>query len=1011
MPRRKPEEPKKSVSLHIGSSFASAWESVLLPWFKSAALASLESNETVAVATPFPSGAAFLRSKLLEHEIPLLGVKFITPAHLRELLLAEDASSLPLREHLRLLLATAAESVTNRTLEDVDLAAIAKSISRSPDNLLRTFDQVSAAGWNFQDIGAPAVREIIQEFQGLVRQCQFKLVHEADRDALAAAKTAPPRFSHLLSIGFTAKHWPLWPLLQAAVSFATRATVVLEYPREQTRAADESWIGTWEEHFDSAAPISDPTERNRPFVHLNQPANTGTDDSRKEPQFLVGLNATEQAQAICAIALKFLAEKSCTRLGILFPRAGALARLVSEFLTRSGIPHHDAIGHLTPGEFEEPSWNAWLHLQENHQLEPVLRFLEANPDSLDGSSIQEVRENLRWVYRQILIDDINVLRDFCARQTEKEKLVRIAKLLRSIAFLPSKATLAQFLTETKAIFSKLKWDNRWTEIERFAQRWSAASAAEFSRAIYLRWLKEILDSFAIARAPQADHVYSRVHLLSYGEADGHEWSHLILAGLNQGEWPQSQRESGFLSDEEIVDLNARATRRGKQGEGHSALAKDKTFLLSAQDERQIALRQFGAALESAEHGLAITASLLQESAPERIWNPSELFSQAYFVARNAPLSQETMSILREKTSAWLKDQELFESAPATDAEIDQTRVAYEARRTEGVFGEYEFALREPIDREITLRATQWDKVVKTPALIWLKAYLGVENQEPDLNQWNAATGTWVHDWLARIAASEEKNAFVDFPTGDEMCERIACAADGFQKTIVDLCTACDRTVPDWWSSGWSNALALADFLASKLAEVEGSPRMAAEWRLESPQLLSLNGGNKLRVKGRIDLIIAQTQPNDSQLTGANVWIVDYKTGNVKPLTPPGRTPEARAANLRKKLVRGDAIQLGLYGLAARELGAAQIHLSILSLRTELEKPQLAMADLAADSDFWTELYRMQETGIFGLRGLIRNEFGFNPDYPLATLPIDKEFLDEKWVLTHPAFADDEDDRS
>jgi PD-(D/E)XK nuclease superfamily len=1023
MPRRKSEEPKQSVSLHIGSSFASAWESVLLPWFKSAALASLESNETVAVVTPFPSGAAFLRAKLLGHEIPLLGVKFITPAHLRELLLAEDASSFPLREHLRLLLATAAESVASRISTDVDpaavaasaeeaLAAIAKSISRSPDNLLRVFDQVGAAGWDFQSIGAPAVREIIQEFQRLVRQCEFKLIHEADRDALSVAKSAPSRFSHLLLIGFTAKHWPLWPLLQAAVSFARRATLVLEYPREQTRAADESWIGTWEQHFDSAAPIADRTERNRPFVHLNQPENIETDSaSRGDPQFLVGLNATEQAQAICAIALKFLAEKSCTRLGILFPRAGALARLVSEFLTRAGIPHHDAIGHLTPGEFEEPAWNAWLHLQENHQLEPVLRFLEANPDSMDGTSMQEVRENLRWVYRQILIDDINVLREFCARQTEKEKLVRIAKLLRSIAFLPSKATLAQFLAETKSIFSKLKWDNRWTEIERFAQRWSDASPLEFSRAIYLRWMKEILDSFTIARAPQAGHVYSRVHLLSYGEADGHEWSHLILAGLNQGEWPQSQRESEFLSDQEIVDLNTRASRRGKQGEGHSVLARDKTFLLSAQDERQIALRQFSAALESAEHGLAITASLLQESAPERVSNPSELFSQAYFVARNAPLSQKTMSILREKTFAWLKDQELFESAPATDAGIDQTRIAYEARRKADVpFGEYEFALREPIDREITLRATEWDKVVKTPALIWLKKYLGVENQEPDLNQWNAATGTWVHDWLARIAASE-KNTFVDFPTGDEMCERIESAAHRFRKAIVDLCANSGRTVPDWWSSGWSNALALADFLASKLAEVDGSPRMAAEWRLESPQLLSLSDGNKLRVRGRIDLILAQAQPNDSQLTGADVWIVDYKTGNMKPLTPPGKTPEARAANLRKKLVRGDAIQLGLYGLAARELGAAQIHLSILSLRTELDRPQLDMTALAADSDFWTELYRMQETGIFGLRGLIRNEFGFSPDYPLATLPIDKEFLDEKWVLTHPAFADDEDDRS
>src|ERR1700736_1022 len=279
MPRRKSEEPKQSVSLHIGSSFASAWESVLLPWFKEAALASLESNETVAVATPFPSGAAFLRSKLLEHEIPLLGVKFITPPRLRELLLTEDASALPLREHLRLLLATAAESVAGRNSKDVDLAAIAKSISRSSDNLLRTFDQVSAAGWDFQDIGAPAVREIIQEFQGLVRQCEFKLVHEADRDALAAAKSAPPRFSHLLLIGFTAKHWPLWPLLQAAVSFASRATVVLEYPREQTRAADESWIGTWEQHFDSAAPIADRTERNRPFVHLNQPAISESDSA------------------------------------------------------------------------------------------------------------------------------------------------------------------------------------------------------------------------------------------------------------------------------------------------------------------------------------------------------------------------------------------------------------------------------------------------------------------------------------------------------------------------------------------------------------------------------------------------------------------------------------------------------------------------------------------------------------------------------------------------------------
>jgi len=1001
------------VSLHVGPSFSAGWDNVVLPWFKGIALASLENEEPVAVVTPLPSGAAFLRSKLLEHAIPLLGVRFITPPQLRELLLADGALTLPLREHLRLILAIAAESAAATISQDVDLAAIARSISRSPDNLLRIFDQVSAAGWNFERTGAPALREIIKRFQDMVRNSGLQLVHEADRTAAAMAGTIPPRFSDLLLIGFTAAHWPLWPLLQAAILSARRATIVLEYPREQTRTADELWVGTWEEHFEPAAPIAEPTERSRPFAALIRTADAMMDSQgRQKIHFLVGLNATEQAQAIFTVALKFLEETSCTRLGILFPRAGALPRLVSELLIRADVPHNDGIGHIAPGEFESPAWNAWLALQENHQLEPLLRFLESNPGSLDDLPIERVQNNLRRIYRNILIDDINVLRAYCARQTEDEELTGIAEVLAAIQFLPTKATLGQFLAATKAIFARLKWNERWAEIDRFTQKWSDELSVEFSGAIYLRWLKEIINSFAVARAPEGDHRYSRVNLLSYPEAEGHEWSHLILAGLNQGEWPPSQHESGFLPDKEIVELNARARRRGKQGEGHSMLEKGKTYLLSAQDERQISLRQFAAALESVEQGLAITASFLQESAPERFWNPSELFSQAYFAVHDKPLSQETMSLLREQTCVWVKEQRFFEPAAAANSEVAQTRTAYDARRRADVtFGEYEFALREPIDRRITLRATEWDKVVKTPALIWLKTYLGVENEEPDSSQWNAATGTWVHDWLAQIAGPEKKNVWVAFPTPNEIGQRIAQAAQKFRETIADLCAASGRTVPDWWASGWSNAFALARCLASKLAEVEGCPHIATEWILKSPQVVSLRNENKLRLRGRIDLILAQSTPIESKLAGASVWIVDYKTGSTKGLTTFGKTPEARSTKLRTKLVRGDAIQLGLYGLAARELGASEISLSILSWRTELDRPQLAIDDLAAHADFWNELYQMQETGIFGLRGLIRNDYGFSPDYPLATLPIDKEFLDEKWVLTHPAFADDEDDWS
>jgi hypothetical protein len=1012
MARRKVDAQKSTVSLHAAPSFASAWEAAILPWFEAVALNGIASKEPAAVITPYPSAAAFLRSKLLEHHISLIGVKFLTPPLLRELLLADGAAAVPLREHLRLLLAIVSESIATEHGDNVDLSAIAESIARSPDNLLRAFDQISAAGWSFEDAGPAPIREIIRSFEELVKKCGFKLVHEADRAVLETTGADAKKFSAVLLTGFTAAHWPLLPLLQSAVRSARQAKVILEYPRDSSRSADESWIGTWEENFGAVRPIGEETERARPFSDLvrSEPS-APLSNGRIRPQFLVGLNTTEQANAICATALKFLGQESCTRLGILFPRGCSLSRLVSEALARASLPHYDAIGHFEPGEFEQPQWNNWIHLQGNHQLDPLLRFLETNPESLGKLSIHEVRDALQRIYGTILIDDIAVLREACARQTDRPLSIQIAKLLDAIRFLPTKATFEQFIAETKTIFHGLKWNDRWDTVDQFARKWFTSLSVEFSRAIYLRWLKETLDSFSITRAPKASHIYSRVHLLTYAEAETQEWSHLILAGMNQGEWPEAEHESGFLPDNQVAELNKRATRAGGQGEGHVILSKGKTLLLSSQHQRQFAIRQFAAAVESAEHGLAITASLLQESAPERIWNPSELFSQLYFATHRTPLSQGTLSILREQTSSWLKSQAA--AAPATTAsngENRQTRLAYDARRRVDVpFGEFEFALREPIDRKITLRATEWDKVVKTPALIWMKIYLGLENQEQDLNQWHAATGTWVHDWLATIAASQDENEFVDFPTATEIQKRIAAAANAFRQSIVDLCVTTGRRLPDWWSSAWSNAFALADFLASKMAEAQGWPQLAAEWKLES-QELTLAGGNKLRVRGRIDLILTQSRLLDSNLANGHLWIVDYKTGNVKPLNVSGKTPEARTANLRKKLVRGDAIQLGFYGLAARELGARAVQLSILSLRTDLDKPQLVLEDLAAHTDFWNELYRMQETGVFGLRGAIRNDFGFHADYPLAILPIDKEFLDEKWVLTHQAFADDEDER-
>ena len=133
---------------------------------------------------------------------------------------------------------------------------------------------------------------------------------------------------------------------------------------------------------------------------------------------------------------------------------------------------------------------------------------------------------------------------------------------------------------------------------------------------------------------------------------------------------------------------------------------------------------------------------------------------------------------------------------------------------------------------------------------------------------------------------------------------------------------------------------LAGCLAQKLSAVEEWSEVATEWTVESPQIVSLGKDKKLRFRGRIDLILARALTNGSPLDRSQVWIVDYKTGNQKSLVSSSWNADARFAGLGKKLVRGEAVQLGLYGMAARELGIEKIALSLLSPRTNLDQPQL-----------------------------------------------------------------------
>ena len=1014
-------EVKKSspnVSLHIGASPEAAWENVVRPWFETIGQAALSNVQPTAVVTASRSQAYFFRNQLLGAGNSLVGVKFLSPPQLRETLLREVRLKLALREHLRLLLAVTAEEFAAGMGDNEESALVAKSIARDPDHFLRALDQLGAAGWAFEEIDSPPLREIAARFEKQARDCGFTFVYEADRAAVRGAEKSGALFSNLLLFGFDASHWPLWPLLRAAILVSEDATVVLNDPRDEAREVDETWVGTWEETFGVAEIIPpSPTASRLPLPGQGEDGGEGRPNSitaslPTEVHFAIGRDTTQQARAIVALTAKFLADPKCERLGILFAGPGALPRLVATFLESAQIAHNDGVAHLAPSAFDDDAWRAWLELQQAPRLKSLFQFLRAiDTEIFDALAILQVEETLRRAYNEVLIDDIELLRDYCGNSTVLRDGKTVAAGLEKIQLLPASASLTEFLSQTRKIFSQLGWKEYWSEVDRFSRNWSGQLSAALSRSSYLRWLREVLGAPSLQRDDFGAHPYARVHLLPYGEAQAQPWSHLIFAGLNDELWPSLDDEVGFVREEQIDDLNRqnktlnrRASKRGRQGEGHWSVREGKTLLLGANERRQIRRRQLLNLVESVTGGTGASANLYSAAQPGRIANPSEFFSWLYFTARGRGVSQQTLQTLEQQTRAWLKDWSPVDAQKVDSISVGRTRYVFDARRQERPAGEYEFALKSAPEREVSLRVTQWEQALRWPAIVWMEIFLGAESSDDSGDAWAAATGQWVHRWLANSVRDGDENAFVDVSCADEIRTRIVEHAQAFRDEINALCAARGKTVPDWWNSGWSNALYIADCLAAKVSGLNDWSEMAVEWSLGSPAEISLGEAEKLRVRGRIDLILARHKSEKSQLGHDDLWVVDYKTGRRRGFnlrSPRGK--ETTEQKFHRQLVEGRGVQLALYALAAHTLGATDVQLTLLSPAEELE-PQFQLTHVLAQKDFWRELHRMQESGVFGMLGPVHSDFGFVRKYPLATLPIDPDLLKTKWTMTHPAFA-------
>ena len=147
-----------SARLFTAPSVRVAREGAFLPWHETAGAAASQHALPTLVVVPTRGDAYAVKGWLLAAGRHALGVHFVTPPRLREMLVARMAvtADVPLREHLHLLLAAAAEDVS---LDAQDAAA---AVAAAPDPLLKTIDQLTAGGWAFAEAGAPR-REAIRE--------------------------------------------------------------------------------------------------------------------------------------------------------------------------------------------------------------------------------------------------------------------------------------------------------------------------------------------------------------------------------------------------------------------------------------------------------------------------------------------------------------------------------------------------------------------------------------------------------------------------------------------------------------------------------------------------------------------------------------------------------------------------------------------------------------------------------------------------------------------------------
>ena len=820
------------------------WQAVIGPWLRREAGQAWRDPRPTVILTPGRAESFYLRGRLVEEGISFLGLRFWTPSDARAFLLVENPG-LPIpatRAELSLTARAAAEKLLAESGTD-ELSL--KSIVREPGPFLNAYDLLLSAGWEPTREGVTYGRRPAAEMKRML--AGQKITTQAGLHRALRRETGRPLLNHLLVAGFNATHWPLWDLLRAVVNHTEDCTLSLLAPRVFAAETDQLWISSWEETIGASVEVSaaNGDQDETPFADWIASYERGGPGKLEKSavSFIATNDVQTQIESIALQTLGWLRDKSCRRLGIVFPEANALSLGVAARLRELGVPLDDGTGHWQPGFFEQRAWPAWLAVQEEPSVQWLTEWVRAceaegmpSGAEKENLSAREATFSLDAALGESLVDHLDFLRLYLEESSTIGRAGPAADFLRRRVQLPENGTFPDFLATTRDALETLGWKDHLARIESVAPGWLRQSGWKISRRAFLTWLRESTDSRKRTRGADGNHFYGKVHLLIYAQMTGQTWTHLILTGLNEGRWPRVYEQGAFGSRHELAALNRqgralnrRGTTQGGQGEGHEVVRDDRGHCLLPLERQELALRDLCAAVEATSAAVCLTA-LTRDAG--RALLPSDFFSHAWQARAGRSLDDAAFRDLARQTAEECRKRRDLLAAPLKEGksamqESEATRIAYAARRDPTrPFGRYEFAYAKPPAEPIQLACKKWEEAWRHPSTVWLEKVVGLDSWPEGQLAWPRAVGTWVHRWLTwALRRCAEEGGAENFP------RLLRAAIDREPERIRALAERAGLGLYPWWEHVWGQARAIALGLGEPLVPLLRERLFLSEFRL------------------------------------------------------------------------------------------------------------------------------------------------------------------------------------